>query len=282
MTNNNKLLKQNSTMSNMLKRTFTADRVADPNDVEEQDNKVFMQPTDVKVDQNVHTFTTCVGILKHPEVEEPIDVEQIAKEAQVAAIDAFLKKQVVEEPVLLDQGAEGEQQQQRRLKPVIKQKPSRAAEPLGWKNPVTESERQIAEIFKRFGKDRVDIMDMDQVTEMLKYGVDESYLKGLIKLHDTDRDGELEEAQFIEAYKVLSGMQKAQVPESDRYEQLFYTMDVMKDDKIMPDVYKQFCDRLGVESQIEDAIPHAEFRERVPKDAVVGFFGEDIEEGEEA
>lgn len=52
-------------------------------------------------------------------------------------------------------------------------------------------------------------MDMDQLTDLLKYNVDESYLKGLIKIHDTDKDGELEEGQFVEAYKILSGMQKA-------------------------------------------------------------------------
>lgn len=103
-------------------------------------------------------------------------------------------------------------------------------------------------------------MDMDQLTDLLKYNVDESYLKGLIKIHDSDKDGELDEVQFVEAYKILSGMQKAEVPENDRYEQLFYTMDVMKDDKILPDIYKQFCDRLGIESQIEDIIPRSEFR----------------------
>lgn len=89
-------------MSTMLKRTMTADRVADPHDIEEQDDKVFTQPTNIKIDQNAQTFTTCVGILKHPEVEEPIDVEQITKEAQVATIDAFLKKQVIDEPIVVD------------------------------------------------------------------------------------------------------------------------------------------------------------------------------------
>lgn len=181
-------------MSTMLKRTNTIDRIADPEDIELQDDKVFTQQTSIKIDQNAQTFTTCVGILKHPEVEEPIDVEQIAKEAQVATIDAFLKKQVIDEPVVVDAGAEEAAQQQRRLKPVIKQKPSRAAEPLGWKNPATENEKQIIEVFKRFGKDRVDIMDMDQLTDLLKYNVDESYLKGLIKINDADNDGELDEA----------------------------------------------------------------------------------------
>lgn len=79
--NTNKLLKQNSTMSTMLKRTNTIDRIADPEDIEQQDDKVFTQKTEIRIDQNAQTFTTCVGILKHPEVEEPIDVEQIAKEA---------------------------------------------------------------------------------------------------------------------------------------------------------------------------------------------------------
>lgn len=76
-------------------------------------------------------------------------------------------------------------------------------------------------------------------------------------------------------------MQKAEVPENDRYEQLFYTMDIMKDDKIMPEIYKQFCDRLGIESQIEDIIQHSEFRQRVPRECVSAFFGEPIDEGSE-
>lgn len=45
-----KLLKQNSTMTTMLKRTMTADRVADPNDIEDQDDSVFTQKTDIKID----------------------------------------------------------------------------------------------------------------------------------------------------------------------------------------------------------------------------------------
>lgn len=50
-------------------------------------------------------------------------------------------------------------------------------------------------------------------------------------------------------------------------------MDVMRDEKIMPDVYKQFCDRLGIESAIEEPIPKAEFRARLPREVLLAFFG---------
>lgn len=67
-------------------------------------------------------------------------------------------------------------------------------------------------------------------------------------------------------------------------------MDVMKDEKIMPDVYKQFCDRLGIESAIEEPIAKAEFKQKLPREVLIAFYGnvedmevdENGEEGEDA
>jgi len=55
----------------------------------------------LKVNQQAVTFTSVVGILKHPEVEEPVDVDQLAKEAVVASIDAFTRKNVVDVDITL-------------------------------------------------------------------------------------------------------------------------------------------------------------------------------------
>ena len=52
-----------------------------------------------------------------------------------------------------------------------------------------KNEEEIIEIFKRFGKDHADIIDMIQVSNFLNYNVGESYLRGLIKINDVDNDG---------------------------------------------------------------------------------------------
>lgn len=59
----------------------------------------------------------------------------------------------------MDDQAEQNLAELRKMKPVIKERPPRVAQPLGWKAGGLDNDRQASEIFRTLRKDKVTMQD---------------------------------------------------------------------------------------------------------------------------
>lgn len=197
-----------------------------------------------------------VGVLKHPEVDDhPLDnnTDLIAKESQVGSVDAFTKKVIVEE-ITIDQP---NVEEHAKMKPCIKHKPSRFAEPLGHKSPTSQIEQQAQEMFKTLMKEKI---VKDDVVKLLSgTGLPTEFIYGLCKMQPE----EIEEPHFVDIYRLAQGAQK--LPDkTDKYELLFFIMDTYKDDKIDKEEYKDFAEKMKIPNVVlnDDFIAKQDFKEK--------------------
>ncbi|CAL6064125.1 Conserved_hypothetical protein [Hexamita inflata] len=266
ITQKDTMFKRTSTLS-LIKRNDTADRLNGQMEIEYVGDEMFTQRSEIKVEQQAITFTAVVGVLKHPQTEEPLDKQQdndpIQKELQCGALSSQLKKVQDDELVEASISAEAKKQ-----KAVIKERPPRVAQPLGWRSPAGEAERAAQELFKSFKKEKAELDDVTSALTELK--LEQEFVKGMFKYVDEDKDGFIDEAQFAELFKTLQGASKLESP--TRADFVFFVMDELQDNRIHAEEFKKFAQRLGSEKEIEEPLTKEEFNEKMDKALIERFF----------